>query len=203
MKLAHAQPMDDVSAFILAGGKSSRMGSDKAYVQFRGQTLLQRALEVTKTVTEHVWIVGDFRRFFSEGRVVEDIFRNCGPLGGIHAALTASGTELNVFLAVDLPLVPGELLYFLLREARKNQAIVTLPQAGGRLQPLCAVYRRHFVEVAKQALLRGENKIDALFKDVEILVLSPAELDAAGFQEDVFHNLNTPEDVAAIKSERS
>jgi molybdenum cofactor guanylyltransferase len=192
--------MDDLSAFILAGGKSSRMGRDKAFVQFAGETLLQHALLVAKSVTQHVWIVGDGSKFSSVGPVIPDIFRDRGPLGGIHAALNASETDLNLFLAVDLPLVPADLLKFVVREARRHRAMVTLPEAEGRLQPLCAVYRRAFCELANRALLNGHYKIDALFNDVEIRVIAGAELRNGGFQETVFHNLNTPDDLAAIDS---
>jgi molybdenum cofactor guanylyltransferase len=194
--------MDDVSAFILAGGKSSRMGRDKAFVQLGGETLLQHALHVAKTVTQHVWIVGDASRFLSAGPVIEDIFRDRGPLGGIHAALSGSETELNLFLAVDLPVVPAKLLEYLVREARRNDATVTLPEAEGRLQPLCAVYRREFAKLAERALSSGENKIDALFKNAEIRVITPVELREAGFRESVFHNLNTPSDLAEMNSEK-
>jgi molybdenum cofactor guanylyltransferase len=198
VKVRYDLPMDSVSAFVLAGGKSTRMGSDKAFVKLGGETLLQHALQVAKTVTRHVWIVGDSGKFSSAGPVIEDTFRGCGPLGGIHAALSASETELNLFLAVDLPLIPAKLLDYLVREAERNRAIVTLPEAEGKLQPLCAVYRREFAQVAKQALLGGDNKIDALFRDLEIQVLTSAELRKSGFDEAVFRNLNTPRDLAEI-----
>ena len=190
--------MDDVSAFILVGGKSSRMGREKAFVEVKGETLVQRALQTARRVTPNVCILGDASRFSSEGPVIEDIFRGCGPLGGIHAALNATEKELNLFLAVDLPLIPAELLSHLVREARKNRAIVTLPQAGGRLQPLCAVYRREFSKSAQRALTAGQHKIDALFNGIEIRVVTGAELKDAGFEETVFHNLNTPQDLAEM-----
>jgi molybdopterin-guanine dinucleotide biosynthesis protein A len=70
-----------------------------------------------------------------------------------------------------------------------------VPQAGGRLQPLCATYRRGFAEIAEEALARGENKIDALFDRVETRVIEEAELVQARFSADMFRNLNTPGDL--------
>ena len=75
----------DVTAFILAGGKSTRMGADKAFVEYDGRTLLARALDLARSITHDVRIVGSPERFAPFAPVVEDIFRDCGPLGGIHA----------------------------------------------------------------------------------------------------------------------
>ena len=79
----------DFTAFILAGGNSTRMGRDKAFVMLQGRTLLARALEVCRTVTSDVRIVGDRKKFAPFAPVVEDVFPGCGPLAGIHAALRA------------------------------------------------------------------------------------------------------------------
>ena len=77
----------DVTGFILAGGKSTRMGTDKAFIEFEGHTLLERALSLARSVTPDVRIVGAREKFAPFAPVVEDIFRERGPLGGIHAAL--------------------------------------------------------------------------------------------------------------------
>src|SRR5208282_5480090 len=115
--------------FLLTGGKSSRMGADKAFLDFQGQTLLDRALTIMSPVCGKVTIVGDPARFAESGSskygstkydaakydvakygsVVADIFPGCGPLAGIHAALVHSTAELNLMLAVDMPFVSREL----------------------------------------------------------------------------------------------
>ena len=77
----------DVTAFVLAGGKSTRMGSDKAFLEFEDRTLLARALELAQSITPRVSIVGSREKFGKFAPVVEDIFPDCGPLAGIHAAL--------------------------------------------------------------------------------------------------------------------
>jgi molybdopterin-guanine dinucleotide biosynthesis protein A len=184
-----------VTAFILAGGKSSRMGSDKAFVRIGDETLLSRALKAAQSLGGEIRIVGDARKFAAFGRVVEDVYPERGPLGGIHAALVSSGTELNLMVAVDLPFIAPEFLKYLLARARESNAMIMVPQAGGRLQPLCATYRRGFAEIAEEALARGENKIDALFDRVETRVIEEAELVQARFSADMFRNLNTPGDL--------
>jgi molybdopterin-guanine dinucleotide biosynthesis protein A len=189
----------DVAAFILAGGKSTRMGTDKAFVVLEGRTLLARALDVARAVTADVRIVGDAAKFAGLAPVVEDVFPGCGPLGGIHAALRASAAELNLMLAVDVPFVSAGLPEFLIERARGTAAVVTVPRVGG-WQPLCAVYRREFAEVAEAALHEGRYRIDALFQVVPTAVISEEELGAAGFSSAMFRNLNTREDVEGAES---
>jgi molybdopterin-guanine dinucleotide biosynthesis protein A len=192
-----------VTAFILAGGKSARMGSDKAFLRLGDETLLSRALKVAGAVAGEVRIVGDARKFAAFGRVIEDVYRDRGPLGGIHGALSSSATELNLMLAVDLPFVGSDFLEYLLLRARESGAMVTVPRAGGGLQPLCAAYRRRFAEVAEQSLREGKNKIDSLFATVETRVIEEDELVRAGFSAGMFRNLNTPEELEKAKRLRS
>jgi molybdopterin-guanine dinucleotide biosynthesis protein A len=191
-----------VTAFVLAGGKSSRMGSDKAFLRLGDETLLSQALKLAGNVAEAVWIVGDAKKFAAFGRVVEDVYRDRGPLGGIHAALSGSTTEVNVMLAVDLPFVTQKLLQYLLSRALESGAMVTVPRTGSGFQPLGAVYRRGFAEVAEQSLLEGKNKIDSLFARVETCVIEESELVRAGFSEQMFRNLNTPEELEKAKEPR-
>ena len=190
----------DATAFILAGGKSSRMGRDKAFLQLRDETLLAHALKLSAAITKEVKIVGDATKFSAFGRVVEDVYPNRGPLGGIHAALSTSSTDLNLMLAVDLPFVGADFLQYLLARARESTAIVTLPRAAGGLQPLCAVYRRPFAEIAEEALRKGRNKIDSLFTKAGTCVIEDDELVRFGFSPEIFRNLNTPDDLEKAQS---
>lgn len=188
----------DVSAFILAGGKSTRMGKDKALVALHGRTLLERALELACSVTSDVRIVGSREKFAAFAPVVEDVFRNCGPLGGIHAALQASASDLNVMLAVDTPFLTPSFLHYLIDRAREtSDAEITVPHTTDGWQPLCAVYRREFMIEAEKALRAGKYKIDPLFSVVRTRVIEQEELESAGFRDDLFRNLNTPEDLQA------
>jgi len=186
----------ELTAFILAGGNSTRMGTDKAFAMLNGRSLLARALGVCRTITSEVWIVGDRKKFAPFAPVVEDVFPGCGPLAGMHAALRTSRTDLNLVLAVDLPFVSPALLHFLVAQARQNGAMVTVPRAGKGWQPLCAVYRRIFADAAETALRAGRYKIDALFEDAVTHAVGEEELRSAGFSPEVFRNLNTPEELA-------
>jgi molybdopterin-guanine dinucleotide biosynthesis protein A len=187
-----------VAAFVLAGGKSSRMGTDKAFVTLGGRILIDHMLALATSITSNVRIVGDPDKYSSFAPVIPDVYRDCGPLGGIHAALRASGSELNLMLAVDVPMVPPEFLKFLIRRAQQFPAAVTVPRAEGRLQPLCAVYRRPFANMAETALREGRYKIGTLFSGDVANVVEEEEWRAAGFSAAVFRNLNTVEDLAGL-----
>jgi len=189
-------PAPSLSGFILAGGQSTRMGTDKAFVTIDGRTLLSRVLDLARSVTPEVHIVGHKQKYSSFAPVIEDIFPGCGPLAGIHAALRSSRHDLNLILAVDVPFVSPALLQYLVARAKNSSATVTVPRAGNGLQPLCALYRRAFAEAAEQALHATHYKIDALFNEAHTQIITEKELRSAGFSREVFRNLNTPEDVA-------
>ena len=185
---------DDISAFVLAGGRSSRMGNDKAFLQLRRRALLAHALETAGSVASHVRIVGQREKFGSYGEVVEDTFHERGPLAGIHAALRASNSELNLIIAVDTPFIATPVLEYLISAAEASGKMVTVPRVAGHLQTLCAVYRREFAEIAEKSLNAGKNRIDPLFTPEVAGVISEEEMRSVAFDPSMFDNLNTPEE---------
>jgi len=186
--------VDGVTVFVLAGGRSSRMGSDKALLQFGGMSLLELALQTGRAIAEEVYIVGPRQRYQQYGEVIEDVYPNCGPLAGIHAALSATTTDLNLLLSVDMPLMPAKFLEWLLRQALAARESIVVPDALGGLQPLCAVYRPAVHAATEEALKRGDYKISHLFTVVPTRQISMQEILAAGFSAEIFRNVNTSEE---------
>jgi len=195
------QPVNPVAAFVVAGGKSTRMGADKAFLELGGQTLLARALALSASVCGEVRIAGDRQRFFSFARVVEDIYPGRGPLAAIQAALVAGIAQLNLMLAVDLPFMEPRFLSYLLAESSRTGALVTVPRIGGKWQPLCAVYRPEFSALAEESLRKRKNRVDALFERTETRIIGDQEFTHAGFSPLIFRNLNTPEEWERAKLE--
>ncbi len=181
------------AAFILAGGKSERMGVDKATLRLGGRTLLEIMLEKARAAASEVGIVGP-RSMFGEG-TIEDVFRGQGPLAGIHAALASTSAERSLMLAVDLPFLEVKFLTYLLREAEHSSAVVVVPRVGRGWQPLCAVYRKDFGAIAEAALRAGQNKIDALYGQVQLRIVDEEELRKFAFSLAMFDNLNSPADL--------
>lgn len=188
--------VNGVTAFILAGGQSTRMGSDKALLKTEGVTLLERALAKARQIAETVMVAGARERYGEfAAEIVEDEFAQCGPLGGIHAALGASKSELNVVLSVDTPSVSVEFLGYLVGRAQKeSDALAVVPDAAGGVQGTCAVYRRPFRAVAEQQLKRGRYKITDTLALVRVVYVEESEMRDAGFDPAMFANLNTPEE---------
>jgi molybdopterin-guanine dinucleotide biosynthesis protein A len=195
--------MEPITAFVLAGGKSTRMGRDKVLLQLGGRPLIAHALDLARSVAEEVKIIGDPGKFSRCGDVIQDVYPDRGPLGGIHAALSSTHTDWNLILGVDLPFLPAAFVNYLSATAQASGAVVTIASASGGVQPLCAIYRKQFGELAEQALEVGRNKIDALFAETTVRLISEEELAGNGFSASIFRNLNTPEDWESAKQEFS
>jgi len=174
------------------------MGSDKALLTFHDQTLLARALNAAFGVASRVVIVGPRERYATYGEVIEDVYAGCGPLGGIHAALGATATDLNLVLSVDMPLMTAEFLGWLVQRARAAGEWMVVPDALGGQQPLCAVYRQTVQALAEQALKDGDYKIGHLFSRAPTLYISETEMCAAGFSPEIFRNVNTAKEYEAL-----
>jgi len=190
---------EPLTAYVLAGGKSSRMGTDKAFLELAGRPLIAHAVELAGSVTGNVRIVGDPEKFAAFGMIVPDVYKDRGPLGGIHAALLNSNTDASLVLGVDLPFINRAFLGFLISTARSCNALVTVPSCGSHFQTLCAVYHRPLGEIVDRALASGHNKIDALFSDLPVRVIDEEEIKSAGFSPSMFRNLNTPAEWEAGK----
>jgi molybdopterin-guanine dinucleotide biosynthesis protein A len=184
--------MHDLSAFVLAGGRSSRLGRDKALLAFGHRNFLEIALDNARAVCPDPIIVGPRSLYASYGPVVEDRVAGCGPLGGIHSALSATTSDLNLILSVDMPLMDPGFLGWLSKIARQDDRLVTLPRSGERRQPLCAVYRRGLLPHIEAALARKQYKVEAAFATVPARVVQEDEITSAGFTSDIFSNINRP-----------
>jgi molybdopterin-guanine dinucleotide biosynthesis protein A len=179
----------EVGGYCLAGGKSSRMGRDKALLELDGETLVARAMRKLGAVCADAAIAGGDERLARYGRVVVDRRPGSGPLGGIVAGLEDTRFEWNVFLAVDVPFVPVAVVRELL-EAVEDRLIGVMVESAGDLQPLCAVYARRALDSLREDLEAGRGKVTAAVAragEVKRLQVKQAEW---------FVNVNTPAEYA-------
>lgn len=188
------------TGYVLAGGKSSRMGSDKFALQIGGETFLSRAADALKAVCADVLVIlNQSQSLDTDLPVVRDVYQQRGALGGIHAAFSNCKTEFAVILAVDLPFVTAdaiEKLTKIARECREFSVFVPL-QSDGRLQPLCAVYRvRDCLSKAQDIL---ESRQSASVRDFleTVLVFTVNQTDLSDDPE-LFFNANTPADLEKL-----
>ncbi len=190
--------MKHATAFVLTGGRSSRMGSDKALLSWGGETLIQRTLTIAREACPTVYICGGRELYGTFGDVIEDEQPGRGPLSGIQAALRTSGTDLNLILSVDLPLMTSPFLTWLLQQACEGEQRITAPEAQGCLQPLCAVYHRDVLGIVDQALADGDWKVTRLFARTPTRIIAERKIQVAGFEPSIFTNVNTPEDYKSL-----
>ena len=188
-----------LNAYILAGGASSRMGSDKGLLTLNGETLIQHAVALLQPIAVEVKLVGDHPHLERFGSVIRDRFPGCGPLAGIHAALLDSNTEWNLIYAVDQVAAP-ELLRLLVEHAEDapQDCSIVVPEIESRPQPLCALYRKPFSQIAERALGIGEFKIDRLFGSANALILREDDYRSAGIAPTLW-NINTPQEFSEVK----
>jgi molybdenum cofactor guanylyltransferase len=208
-----------VEGWVLAGGASSRMGRDKALLELGGQSLIALALEKLRALGTDLKkgprIAGSRTDLAAYAPAVADNFPGCGPLGGIEAALAASESELNLFLPVDLPLLPVEFLRWMAARAEESAAAATFPLLAGRPQPLCAVYSRRLLPGLSAALAAGDFKVipalesaavgslDAFEVEPLAAALVPATWPSEPPVQAWFRNLNAPEDYELVRSRNS
>jgi molybdopterin-guanine dinucleotide biosynthesis protein A len=187
--------MESIDAFILAGGASRRMGTDKSQLLLNGQTLTRRIAEALLKVAGTVTIVG---RNVADPqlRSTEDVYPQWGALGGLHTALSACGTDWAFVVACDMPFVSAE-LFLRLASFRGHFEAVAPVQPDGRPQPLCALYRVvPCLATAEKLIQSGERRPLTLLQSVRTRSVDFAELEDLEGASHFFVNMNTPEDYA-------
>ena len=180
------------AGWILVGGRSTRMGRDKAFLQVDGRALVLRVAETIAPFCDSVTLVGDPAVYSSLGLpVIPDQFPGAGPLAGIEAALRCTTADRNLIVACDMPSLEPSMLAALF--AAEGDCAVP-EYEDGRLEPLCAVYHRRFHAAVLEALQSGVRAV----KDVLRAHLNkerPAVRLIRVSSSAAFANLNTPEDV--------
>ncbi len=181
------------SAVILAGGKSRRMGRNKALLDFGGETLIERLYGILKSAFEEVLIsANDPETYeFLGARVVQDVFGAGGSLAGIHAALLHSRGKSCFFVACDMPFVNLDLVRYLNQFADDYEVVIPMSRNG--LEPLHSFYSRRCVPHIEQQLGRGNLKIIDFFPHVSVREVTLNEMRECDPEEMSYFNINTQE----------
>jgi molybdopterin-guanine dinucleotide biosynthesis protein A len=192
----------DITAVILAGGQSRRLGRDKAVEPFGGEPLIRRVIgRVERAVRPSgvVVVVADAERgealpLGDEHRTAVDVFPDCGSLGGIYTGLDAAASDWSLVVACDMPFLAAPLLAHLVGLRGGWDAVV--PVVEGRPEPTHAVYSRRCLPAIEARLRAQELKISGFFEDVAVRYVPEDEV--RRFDPDLlsFFNVNRPEDLA-------
>ncbi len=195
-----AAPSPALAGVVLCGGRSVRMGIDKATIEVAGTTLLDRAIARLIEVCDPVLIApGDLAVTVGASRLVPDALPGAGPLGGIAAALQRSPHPLLAVVAVDMPWLDPALLRFLADRIGDHDVAVCRTQRGP--EPLHAVYARSALPVVEAALRSPDRSVRGVIVRLRALTIAEEDWRSAGFSERFANNVNTPADLAGISPE--
>lgn len=181
--------------FVLAGGKSRRMGTNKALLVFHEKCLLQHMVSLIKPVCEKVFISGQNNGYpDSDVEIVSDLYLGCGPIAGVHSSLMHTVSDWNLLISVDVPFINDELLHYLISSIGESDCII--PEHVMGVEPLIGLYRKQCLPVIEESIKSGDYKLTNLlsklntdYVDCNHLIKKHPRL---------FMNINCPEDYLSI-----
>ena len=189
----------DVTGVLLAGGKSRRMGRDKAGLVLAGQTLAERMLAWLNSHFPHTLIAGDRPDLACSGvDYFPDIYTGSS-LGGLHNGLVHAQTDWIFAVACDMPFPDTRLLTPMLKQRNKAAAVVLQTPTG--FEPLFALYHKSCLPVLEQLLQENKFRIHGFFELIEVNAIDPTAY-VVDWQKSL-SNLNTPEDFTKVQQEQS
>ena len=188
-----------MTGIILAGGRSSRLGQDKSFVDIGGQPLMNRVINNLKNVCEEIIIVTKKpERFFPliskfKVKITVDLLPFKAGLIGIYSGMIKSGHKYNFVCGVDMPFISTEVIKYLAQQARGFDAAVPVTETG--LEPLCAVYSRTCLKVIQEQIQAQRFKITDFFDKVKINQVEYKNIKNIDPLPEIFFNINTKEDL--------
>jgi molybdopterin-guanine dinucleotide biosynthesis protein A len=199
MKTPSTEFFEPVTAFILAGGRSRRMGTDKALLVYRNEPLICCSIRTCRSFTSDVRIIGEPARYTGFGLpVIPDSGESLGPLSGIHTALQHSPTRFVSITACDMPLMPPEFFSLMLRRIPGPDAVV-MRFNDGTIEPLCGIYSSTCLSATERNLAERKLKVTDLLSQVAVEYIGEGELQEHGLSPKIFTNVNTPEDLERLE----
>lgn len=181
-----------LTGIILAGGKSKRLGKDKGLTSLNGKPLIQYSIDLLEALNVPIIIVTNQLGYEQFGYpIVEDAFKNKGPIGGIYSGLLQSKTEVNIVLSCDTPYVPVELIKQLIKASSHHQ--LTIASYEIQLHPLIGIYKRSLIDEFKKSIQENQLKLVSLCLELMAHKV-PFESDTV-ISARSFTNINTLEDL--------
>ncbi len=185
------------SGFVLAGGRSRRMGSNKALLPLAGRRLVDRAIDLLEPHVQEIFVVGPPEVFpLLHVPVHPDEVRQAGPLGGILTGLRHASHERSLVLGVDLPFLNGDVLDRVLAASEGQD--MTVPRIGETSETLCAVYSKKCITPIEALLMAGHKSVQELMDRVSLRILAEEDFQEMGGAE-AFFNIDTREDYEQAK----
>lgn len=186
----------NITGILLAGGQSSRMGSDKGFLKLKGVTFAERIIKTMKPFVGEIIIVSNNSDYevFNYKRI-EDIIKNCGPLAGLYSGLLQSKTPYNLVLSCDVPLITTNIINKLIEDISDEFDIAQI-ESNGKTMPLIALYRTKTKDLFYTLLKSGERRLRYAVNQCQV-----KNITLTSESEKFTVNVNTPEDLKMIENE--
>lgn len=184
-----------VSGFILAGGRSRRMGTDKAFLLVQEEPLLKHMISLVEPFCNEIAISGqnsDYKSF--NVNLIPDVFSGCGPISGLYSSLKHSSFDWNLIISVDVPFVNDELICYLISNISEVDCII--PEHTSRVEPLVGLYNRRILPVVEEMIKSGDYKLMNLLSKLNTRYLDCNNLISKYPR--LFFNVNRPHDYQSI-----
>jgi molybdopterin-guanine dinucleotide biosynthesis protein A len=187
--------IEGIAGVILAGGKSSRYGANKAFVEIHGTKLIERVVRVMASLFERLVLVTNTPHEYSYLALpmVEDMIKGLGPIGGIHTGLEAISDETGFFVACDMPYLNENLLRHMV--ALKEGFDAVIPRIGWMVEPLHAIYTKQCLPAVRESLDSRAYQAMRFFQKIRVRYVDEDELRRFDPQLRSFLNINKPEDL--------
>jgi len=189
---------NDFAGVILAGGQSSRMGFPKEALKFKGKKVMDIILDIFRPLFGEILIITDDKNRLTEfkhARVIEDLVKGCGPLGGIYTGLKAASKDWAFFVACDMPFLHTALINRLLNNSKKGEYSCIIPYTEKGIEPLHAVYSKAVLPELENILDKGEFSIRQLLRNCNCKYIKSNKNESSSFC-----NINTPEDLKKMEA---
>jgi molybdenum cofactor guanylyltransferase len=183
-----------MTGVILAGGKNTRMGTNKAFLKIGEARLIDQTVDTLKTIFAEIIIVtpDPLEYMQIDATIATDILPGKGALGGLYTGLFFARDPLVFVAACDMPFLKASFIAYMMENAEDYDIVVPAPPDG--LQPLCAVYSRACLPAIKNLLAKNRLQIKELYPGRKILEIGPEILERFDPEGRMFTNINTPED---------
>lgn len=184
-----------ITTIILAGGKSSRMGEDKAMLSYNGTPFIDHIIHIASQITDTILLVSDHpeHQAIKNAAVIKDVYANKGPLSGLYSGLSHSKTTRNLVLSCDIPMIKLDVLKFLITNFNKDyQAIIAT--VNDRIMPLVGIYTKDCISISKELIEKNDLKMMNFIDRLH----SVNYIEIPNQMKEQLSNINTPQDVARL-----
>ena len=183
-----------MNAAILVGGKSSRMGSNKAFLELKGKTFIELQIELLREIFDDIFISANTSSEYEylNLSIFKDVYPGKGPLGGIYTSLINSSSLHTFMLACDMPFIGSELINHL-KDLTKEYDVV-IPKSEKGLEPLHAFYSKKCIDPIKRSLEEDNLRITSFFPHVNVKIVELDNLNLSDSFKNSIKNLNTRDD---------